>query len=141
MSGSTSPTGIATSPVTTCCEGGRPVATDPVTGQSVCSCQYDASRLTLSSYPRLNPYGPSPYAPQNDHNPPYPSLDSSAFYSPVSLVSDPKHNISIILNDLDLMREGKREGGRERIRGDKSFTIIVTKVNTRIRIGPIVRSL
>jgi len=86
MSGSTSPTGITASPGAGCCEGGRPLVTDPVTGQSVCSCQYDPTRLTLSSYPRLSAYGPTPYAPPTDQNP-YPTLDSSAFYSP--LVSVP----------------------------------------------------
>ncbi|GFN86058.1 homeobox protein araucan [Plakobranchus ocellatus] len=34
-----------------CCENGRPVMTDPHTGQSVCSCQY--SSALLSSYSRL----------------------------------------------------------------------------------------
>ncbi|KAF4532129.1 hypothetical protein B566_EDAN004135 [Ephemera danica] len=65
-----------------CCENGRPIMTDPVSGQSVCSCQYDSARLALSSYPRLSSYG-SPY-PSTDQNP-YPSIgvDSSAFYSPL----------------------------------------------------------
>jgi len=82
MSGSTSPTGVTTSPGTSCCEGGRPLVTDPVTGQSVCSCQYDPTRLTLSSYPRLAAYAPTPYPPPTEQNP-YPSLESSAFYSPL----------------------------------------------------------
>ena len=83
MSGSTSPNGVPTSPPgTSCCEGGRPLVTDPVTGQSVCSCQYDPARLTLSSYPRLTPYPPAPYAPPTEQNP-YPTLESSAFYSPL----------------------------------------------------------
>ncbi|XP_064640940.1 homeobox protein caupolican-like [Lineus longissimus] len=33
-----------------CCEGGRPIMTDPATGQTVCSCQYTPSLL---SYPRV----------------------------------------------------------------------------------------
>ncbi|XP_035707459.1 homeobox protein araucan isoform X2 [Folsomia candida] len=78
---STSPTGIASSPAMTCCEGGRPLVTDPVTGHQVCSCQYDPSRLTLSSYPRISPYGPSPYPPTEQN--PYQTLESSAFYSPL----------------------------------------------------------
>lgn len=76
-----------------CCENGRPLVTDPMTGQSVvCSCQYDsAARLaalsTCAAYPRLattasGVYG-TPY-PSTDQNP-YPSIDSSPFYS--SLVS------------------------------------------------------
>ncbi|CAO1356648.1 unnamed protein product [Diamesa serratosioi] len=70
----------------TCCENGRPIMTDPVSGQTVCSCQYDSARLALSGYSRLpsaSVYG-TPY-PSTDQNP-YPSIgvDSSAFYSPLS---------------------------------------------------------
>ncbi|XP_075161655.1 araucan [Haematobia irritans] len=71
-----------------CCENGRPIITDPVSGQTVCSCQYDSARLALSSYSRLpaasvGVYG-TPY-PSTDQNP-YQSIgvDSSAFYSPLS---------------------------------------------------------
>ncbi|XP_037950531.1 homeobox protein araucan-like [Teleopsis dalmanni] len=71
-----------------CCENGRPIMTDPVSGQTVCSCQYDSARLALSSYSRLpaasvGVYG-APY-PSTDQNP-YQSIgvDSSAFYSPLS---------------------------------------------------------
>lgn len=73
-----------------CCENGRPIITDPVSGQTVCSCQYDASaRLTLGGYSRMpipsagvGVYG-GPY-PSNEQNP-YPSIgvDNSAFYSPL----------------------------------------------------------
>ncbi|XP_037950506.1 homeobox protein araucan-like [Teleopsis dalmanni] len=73
---------------TTCCENGRPIMTDPVSGQTVCSCQYDSARLALSSYSRMpaasvGVYG-TPY-PSTEQNP-YPSIgvDSSAFYSPLS---------------------------------------------------------
>jgi hypothetical protein len=101
MSGSTSPTGITTtSPGTSCCEGGRPLVTDPVTGQSVCSCQYDPSRLTLSSYPRLSAYGPSPYAPASDQNP-YPSLETSAFYSPLVSLQDAMHSVVLLLSSRE----------------------------------------
>lgn len=69
----------------TCCENGRPIMNDPVSGQTICSCQYDSARLALSSYSRLpsaGVYG-TPY-PSTDQNP-YPSIgvDSSAFYSPL----------------------------------------------------------
>lgn len=66
--------------------------TDPVSGQSVCSCQYD--RLALGSYPRIGSglgasgtvYGTTYTSSEQN---PYPSIgmDSSAFYSP--LVSAP----------------------------------------------------
>ena len=67
---------------TTCCENGRPIMTDPVSGQTVCSCQYDSARLALSSYRSAGVYG-TPY-PSTDQNP-YPiiGVDSSAFYSPL----------------------------------------------------------
>uniref|UniRef100_A0A336M444 CSON011356 protein n=2 Tax=Culicoides sonorensis TaxID=179676 RepID=A0A336M444_CULSO len=74
-------------PTTSCCENGRPMLTDPVSGQTVCSCQYDSARIALSSYSRIptaaSVYG-TPY-PSTDQNP-YPSIgvDSSAFYSPLS---------------------------------------------------------
>ncbi|EDV97395.1 GH14716 [Drosophila grimshawi] len=73
-----------------CCENGRPIITDPVSGQTVCSCQYDSARLTLGGYSRMalpsagvGVYG-GPY-PSNEQNP-YPSIgvDNSAFYSPLS---------------------------------------------------------
>ncbi|XP_067642627.1 LOW QUALITY PROTEIN: homeobox protein caupolican-like [Eurosta solidaginis] len=78
---------------TPCCENGRPIMTDPVSGQTVCSCQYDSARLALSSYSRMSGGGGAsagvgvygtPY-PSNEQNP-YPSIgvDSSAFYSPLS---------------------------------------------------------
>lgn len=61
--------------------------TDPVSGQTVCSCQYDSARLALSGYSRLPTAGVSVYGtpyPSTDQNP-YPSIgvDSSAFYSPL----------------------------------------------------------
>ncbi|KAH8307347.1 hypothetical protein KR044_010446, partial [Drosophila immigrans] len=75
-----------------CCENGRPIITDPVSGQTVCSCQYDSARLTLGGYSRMalptagvgvGVYG-GPY-PSNEQNP-YPSIgvDNSAFYSPLN---------------------------------------------------------
>lgn len=91
-SGSLDGNGVGTTPTAgggsgSCCENGRPIMTDPVSGQTVCSCQYDSARLALSSYSRLpaasvGVYG-TPY-PSTDQNP-YQSIgvDSSAFYSPL----------------------------------------------------------
>lgn len=90
-------TGGATTPVggagtgPGCCENGRPMMTDPVTGQTVCSCQYDsAARLALGAYPRLGPTAtsyssyPTPTPSTTDQGP-YSSIgmDSSAFYPPL----------------------------------------------------------
>ncbi|GAB0092180.1 homeobox protein caupolican-like [Sergentomyia squamirostris] len=84
----TSTNAPAASASSTCCENGRPIMTDPVSGQTVCSCQYDSARLALSSYSRLPAAGVGVYGtpyPSTDQNP-YPSIgvDSSAFYSPLS---------------------------------------------------------
>lgn len=78
-------TNNAPAAATSCCENGRPMITDPVSGQTVCSCQYDSARIALSGYSRIptaSVYG-TPY-PSTDQNP-YPSIgvDSSAFYSPL----------------------------------------------------------
>ncbi|KAK8406959.1 hypothetical protein O3P69_007480 [Scylla paramamosain] len=72
-----------------CCEGGRTIMTDPVSGQPVCSCQYD--RLAIGSYSRIGSslgasggvYGTTYTSSEQN---PYPSIgmDSSAFYSPLS---------------------------------------------------------
>jgi hypothetical protein len=85
----TSQNATTSAPPTTssCCENGRPIMTDPVSGQTVCSCQYDSARLALSGYSRLPSGGVSVYGtpyPSTDQNP-YPSIgvDSSAFYSPL----------------------------------------------------------
>lgn len=83
LPGALSPGGTSSTGQTQCCESGRPLVTDPVTGQSVCSCQYDSARLAALQYPRsVSMYG-TPY-PSTDQNP-YPSIgvESSAFYSPL----------------------------------------------------------
>lgn len=71
-----------------CCEGGRTIMTDPVSGQPVCSCQYD--RLAIGSYSRIGSslgatggvYGTTYTSSEQN---PYPSIgmDSSAFYNPL----------------------------------------------------------
>lgn len=84
LPGALSPGGTSSTGPTQCCESGRPLVTDPVTGQSVCSCQYDSARLAALQYRNasVGVYG-TPY-PSTDQNP-YPSIgvESSAFYSPL----------------------------------------------------------
>ena len=43
-------------PGSPCCETGRPIMTDPLTGQTVCSCQYGpaAASLYAGAYPRVS---------------------------------------------------------------------------------------
>ncbi|XP_050301148.1 homeobox protein araucan isoform X2 [Anthonomus grandis grandis] len=84
LPGALSPGGTSSTGPTQCCDNGRPLMTDPVTGQSVCSCQYDSARLAALQYPRSVGMYSTPY-PSTDQNP-YPSIgvESSAFYSPLS---------------------------------------------------------
>ena len=78
MSNSTSPTGQRA-----CCENGRPIMTNPHTGQTICSCQYESTLLSYSRVPGLpegmfpNPaaYGAAQYVPLGS--------EGSAFYSPL----------------------------------------------------------
>uniref|UniRef100_T1J2A7 KN homeodomain domain-containing protein n=1 Tax=Strigamia maritima TaxID=126957 RepID=T1J2A7_STRMM len=77
-----------------CCESGRPIITDPLTGQSVCSCQYDP-QTQLLNYQRLasaglpiygGPYGDQSYIPIG--------AEQSAFYTPTTNGFDLKDNLS-----------------------------------------------
>ncbi|XP_052815642.1 iroquois-class homeodomain protein IRX-6-like isoform X1 [Mya arenaria] len=69
---------------TSCCENGRPIITDPHTGQSVCSCQYGTG--LLSAYSRVPTLGDgmytSPHYPTQGYMPL--NTDTSAFYSPLN---------------------------------------------------------
>ncbi|KAH3778562.1 homeobox protein araucan-like [Dreissena polymorpha] len=73
-----------TSLSTSCCENGRPIITDPHTGQSVCSCQYGSG--LLSAYSRVPGLGDSMYTSSHYPSQGYMPLntDSSAFYSPLN---------------------------------------------------------
>ncbi|XP_023227847.1 iroquois-class homeodomain protein IRX-6-like [Centruroides sculpturatus] len=85
-----------------CCESGRPVMTDPITGQTVCSCQYDAQlinyqRLAASGLP-LNMYGTAAAAAAaaafgGDQGFLPLSAEQSAFYSPSANGFDLKDNL------------------------------------------------
>ncbi len=62
-----------------CCETGRPIFSDPITGQSICSCQYD-----LMNYQRLATVGISAGSsaiPLTMYNTPY-SAEAMAAYFP-----------------------------------------------------------
>ena len=90
--GASTPVGGATGPGAGCCDNGRPMMVDQITGHTVCSCQYDsaAARLALGAYPRLG-HSASSYStyptptPSSTDQGPYPSIgmDGSAFYSPL----------------------------------------------------------
>ena len=70
-------------PAQRCCETGRPIATDPVTGSIVCSCQIQpGSQSYLSRVPRLpeHIYGPT----QSQIPAGLSGIGQPAFYSMVS---------------------------------------------------------
>lgn len=80
--GSGAASGVATSmPATSCCENGRPIMTDPTTGQTICSCQYASS---LFSYPRVTGLPDSVYTSAYAAQGYVPlGTDPSAFYPPL----------------------------------------------------------
>lgn len=85
--------GSPTSCTPRCCDTGRPLFTDPLTGQTICSCQYDIlnyQRLAASGatgLPTLSMYG-SPYPEGMAAYFPALSADQSPFYtSAVSIFS------------------------------------------------------
>ncbi|XP_064466912.1 homeobox protein araucan-like isoform X1 [Ornithodoros turicata] len=90
--------GSAPAAGTPCCESGRPVLTDPITGQTVCSCQYDAQllnyqRLAASGLP-INMYGTAAYAAgEQGFLPLGTAAEQSAFYSPSANGFDIKENL------------------------------------------------
>ncbi|CAH1779681.1 unnamed protein product [Owenia fusiformis] len=80
VSGSTLSSSSA--PTTSCCESGRPIMTDPHTGQTICSCQYNPSLL---SYPRISLGDTSVYSSAIAAQGYMPfGADPSAFYSPLN---------------------------------------------------------
>lgn len=84
---SSAPTpGTPPAPSQRCCDTGRPLFTDPITGQSVCSCQYELlgyQRLAgsvpglpaLSMYSAPYPEGMAAYFPAL-------GADQAPFYTP-----------------------------------------------------------
>ncbi|KAK6185878.1 hypothetical protein SNE40_008019 [Patella caerulea] len=94
---SSTPTSLPTAPMTSapsatpggraCCENGRPILTDPHTGQTICSCQYGAALL---NYPRVPGLAESVYSASAAYaaaaSQGYVSLgaEGSAFYSPLA---------------------------------------------------------
>ena len=86
-------------PGTSCCSTGRPILTDPLTGQTVCSCQLTPS---LMSYPRLaslpeSLYGSAAYTAQALMASPFAAAaangaaEPAAYFSPFAAVSDQYH--------------------------------------------------
>ncbi|XP_013772470.2 homeobox protein caupolican-like [Limulus polyphemus] len=84
-----------------CCESGRPVLTDPLTGQTLCSCQYDAQllsyqRLAATGLP-LNIYGTAAAAAAVAYGGDQPVLsltpEQAALYAPTANGFDIKENL------------------------------------------------
>ncbi|XP_074645684.1 uncharacterized protein LOC141901971 [Tubulanus polymorphus] len=88
-----------TSVPTSCCEGGRPIITDPHTGQTVCSCRYSTS--LLAGYPAARVpgiadtvYSSAAYASQAAAGyGAFAAADPSAFYSPLNSAYGLKDNM------------------------------------------------
>ncbi|XP_037077037.1 homeobox protein araucan-like, partial [Pollicipes pollicipes] len=79
----TTATAQVSAAATSCCESGRPVATDPVTGQAVCSCQYEPGRAAAAGgYPRLGAPCALPYGAAGADAAPYPSIGVDSSYFP-----------------------------------------------------------
>ncbi|KAG7187623.1 hypothetical protein KM043_016684 [Ampulex compressa] len=91
-------------PTGRCCDTGRPIFTDPLTGQTVCSCQYEL----LGGYQRLGglptaalsmysaPYAAAAVAAASEGMAPYfPSLgaEQAPFYTPTAAGLDLKENL------------------------------------------------
>ncbi|KAK3579018.1 hypothetical protein CHS0354_034817 [Potamilus streckersoni] len=79
--------GSVSSPTTPrgCCENGRPIMTDPHSGQTICSCQYGAALLNYSRVSGLpeGVYG-TPYPPGATQGYVPLGAEGSAFYSPLA---------------------------------------------------------
>lgn len=77
-------TAAASGAASPCCENGRPIMTDPHTGQTICSCQYPAG-LLAAAYSRVPGLAegvyPSPYTAQGLMS--LGAADPSAFYAPM----------------------------------------------------------
>ncbi|XP_041375865.1 homeobox protein caupolican-like isoform X2 [Gigantopelta aegis] len=68
-----------------CCENGRPIMTDPHTGQTICSCQYGTALLNYPRVPGLaeSVYTASAYAAAVSQGYVALGAEGSAFYSPL----------------------------------------------------------
>ncbi|XP_076225707.1 iroquois-class homeodomain protein mirror isoform X1 [Nomia melanderi] len=98
------PTTGGPTPTGRCCDTGRPIFTDPLTGQTVCSCQYEL----LGGYQRLGalpaaalsmysaPYAAAAAAVASEGMAPYfPNLgaEQAPFYTPTAAGLDLKENL------------------------------------------------
>uniref|UniRef100_A0A1B0EWI7 Homeobox domain-containing protein n=2 Tax=Lutzomyia longipalpis TaxID=7200 RepID=A0A1B0EWI7_LUTLO len=95
---SSSPCSAASGPPTSrCCDTGRPIFTDPITGQTVCSCQYDLmgyqrlagipAGVPLSMYGNTYPEGFPAYLPTL-------GADQAPFYSTPAGALELKENLA-----------------------------------------------
>lgn len=68
-------------PNSRCCDTGRPLFTDPITGQTVCSCQYDQSIINYQRLASGMGVGGGPGMPLSMYSSPY-SAETMAAYFP-----------------------------------------------------------
>ncbi|XP_050300713.1 homeobox protein caupolican [Anthonomus grandis grandis] len=98
---SSAPTAAGTPPASAqrCCDTGRPIFTDPITGQTVCSCQYE-----LLGYQRLAGAGVAGLPALSMYSAPYPEgmaayfpalgADQAPFYTSTAAGLDLKENLA-----------------------------------------------
>ncbi|CRL00333.1 CLUMA_CG013606, isoform A [Clunio marinus] len=68
-------------PNSRCCDTGRPLFTDPISGQTVCSCQYDQSIINYQRLASGMAVGGAPGMPLSMYSAPY-SAETMAAYFP-----------------------------------------------------------
>ncbi|GLV32244.1 mirror [Carabus blaptoides fortunei] len=99
VTGNTPSTGAGSPPATQrCCDTGRPLFTDPITGQTVCSCQYDLlgyQRLAggVSGIPALSMYS-APYPEGMAAYFPALGADQAPFYTSTTAGLELKENLA-----------------------------------------------
>lgn len=91
-------------PNSRCCDTGRPLFTDPITGQTVCSCQYDQSIINYQRLASGMGVGGAPGMPLSMYSTPY-SAETMAAYFPALGGDQPFYpNPVSTLNDLQQQR-------------------------------------
>lgn len=101
-------------PNSRCCDTGRPLFTDPITGQTVCSCQYDQSIINYQRLASGMGVGGAPGMPLSMYSTPY-SAETMAAYFPAlgggdqpPFYPNPVSTLVVSFHFNDLRSEWKR---------------------------------
>lgn len=88
-------------PNSRCCDTGRPLFTDPITGQTVCSCQYDQSIINYQRLASGMGVGGAPGMPLSMYSAPYSAETMAAYFPALGGGDQPFYpNPVSTLNDL-----------------------------------------